>query len=165
MKLKHSILTSVPAVPDTISPHLTMLSTCPLTPREYNLVNLSLSLIARYIASGNKIIDTIHANMVFFNKDELTILFDDENTYGNYTAFIMYPLYLWRSKNLSDLQILVCLLEEMCHCFWLIRDELAVKHKVVDVLKLLSPDISFSSVFSGDPPGLNPLCNVSITWS
>lgn len=164
MRLKNAIDTLFPHIPDNLLPHLTVHSTCTLTDREIQIIGLGLKLVGQYVETGNEIIQTIHTNMVTYDTDELTTIHDDEETLGNNVSYILYPVHRWRKRNLGDLQILTCVIEEMCHCFWIIRDEVIVKYKVVEILKQLSPEIAFETVYTGNPPCLNMRCQTNINF-
>lgn len=55
-------------------------------------------------------------------------------------GLIIYPIQKWIDQKYTDLQILICITEELCHYFWSIEDEVEVNYKVLEVIQRIRPE-------------------------
>lgn len=78
-------------------------------------------------------------NCIFTEYGKITLELD-EAQFGNVMGLIIYPIQKWLNSNLSDLQIMVCIAEELCHYFWAIENEVEVNYKVLEVIRNVLPD-------------------------
>ena len=67
------------------------------------------------------------AHVIFAGLPLLTFQMDD--VAGSFAPLIIYPVYAWRAKKLDAYGMIAAMVEELCHCFWSIRDENLVKDK------------------------------------
>lgn len=128
-----------------------MFATCNVSDHEINLFHTAFKLFEKFADQGHPFCYGQKTNMIIFDKNILSFEFEDHKTLGNYASFIFYPIHRWRSGDYSDMQILVCILEELAHCFWLISDETEVKYRVTEIVNLLLPGITIEQLY----PGLN----------
>lgn len=78
-------------------------------------------------------------NCMFTEYGKITLELDEEQ-FGNVMGLIIYPIKKWLDNNLSDLHILLCMAEELCHYLWSIEDEVEVNYKVLTVIRKILPD-------------------------
>lgn len=86
-------------------------------------------------------------NIIYSNSDEITFTIGEQEI-GNHTSLIIYQTTKMLQYN--HLQKLTIATEELCHHFWDIEDEVAVKHKVTDVLKIEYPNIKIDDLYNMD---------------
>jgi hypothetical protein len=59
-----------------------------------------------------------------------------------------YPIQRWKNDNYNDIQILTCILEELCHHYWSIKDETLVEYKVTEIMKRWhNPEITIEQLY------------------
>jgi hypothetical protein len=63
---------------------------------------------------------------------------------------LLFGVKSMRGYNLSDIYMVSVFLEELCHYFWCIRDEIKVKYKVYDVISRMYTGIKFEDIFNLD---------------
>lgn len=90
-------------------------------------------------------------NCVFTDYGKVTFELE-RNQFANVMGVIIYSIKRWSDNNLSDLHILLCMVEELCHYFWGIEDEVEVNYKVLEVVKLILPNknIEMSDLYNED---------------
>lgn len=76
----------------------------------------------------------------------------DEEQFGNVMGLIIFPIKKWLENGLSDLHILLCMTEELCHFLWGINDEVEVNYKVLSVIQNIMPaaGIQMSDLYNVD---------------
>lgn len=70
----------------------------------------------------------------------------DENQLGMITSLVVYPIYRW--NEFPDNIVCTCILEELCHCLWCIRDEVEVNFKVFEIMKRIYPMIKMIDLYN-----------------
>ncbi len=139
---------------------LKMCSNCRLSPLEHDAIVLSLDLFYKQRVQKNDpgILPIEGALIAFSQFGEITILEDDDGhfyTPGYLFSVIVCRVDVWRALQLNRLQIAAVILEELCHYAYGIHDEKLVKEKVVSILQLEFPDISFESFYHSFPGPVN----------
>lgn len=74
----------------------------------------------------------------------------DDNQFGMHMAMAVYPVQKWRDSNLGELHMLLCIVEELCHHYWNIEDEVEVNYKVLEVIKRIVPKTEMSDLYNVD---------------
>ena len=148
MDLVNGIIPSrSPSVPRSISKRLTLTTTCTFTPREIHLFSLAFRALEIGLLQTPSLHPDLYATVIFTDKDTVEIKTDSEHL-GNWVPIIIYSMHRIRSKRYSDAQFMAITLEELCHCFWAIRDEKAVQDKVMELLHLMLPNVQKSDVYN-----------------
>ena len=68
-----------------------------------------------------------------------------DDVYGIITVNAVYPTYKWRG--FTDIQIYTCIIEELCHFFWEIVDELEITFKVYEIVKRIKPNVKMKELY------------------
>lgn len=86
---------------------------------------------------------------IFTDEEEVTFTFK-ENQFGGHIHFCWYPVGKWLKYGSSDKFILVCILEEFCHFYWNIEDEVEVCYKVLAIMQRISSKIKLSDLYDDE---------------
>lgn len=81
---------------------------------------------------------------IALNCSEYSFEIQDES-YGIIVVNAIYPTYKW--DGLTIYQVYACIIEEMCHFFWEITDELEVNFKVYSIVKQIEPNIKMQDLY------------------
>ena len=93
--------------------------------------------------------ERLFTNVIIYDRERLTFHFDDTKTLGNHVNLVLLPVHRWAAANCNYQQVVTCILEELCHCYWGIVDETAVKHKVVAVARHINSSITIEDLYPG----------------
>ena len=136
-----------PVIPDSLKPFIDIHASCEVTAHEGELLFVAMYCLDKYAASGHHFIG--RTNVLFVDRDDFTVRFEDHSCAGCHFSFAVYPIHIWHELQLSDYQMLTCMVEELCHALYLITDEVAVKHVVLEVIKHYEPRMTFEALFPG----------------
>lgn len=117
-----------------------------LTKQEIESVNTALKLIHAASERGYDLPSSRHAHVFFIGQDSITIELE-ENVCGIYAPIIVYPVNKWREKKMGQDDIVVILLEEMCHFLWEIQDEYEVKQRVLSLVRIAIPEMTLERLY------------------
>lgn len=158
MQLENAIATSpAPSVPERLKDRLVLSTTCAFTKHEYELFSIAFSALDKALQSSPSPSLGIHAWVIFTDTDTVSICDPPEDrALGRYLSIITYNLQRIRAAKYNDIQFLTVALEELCHCFWCIRDELAVEDKVLELMHLIFPALQKSDLYNLD---WSPVCH------
>ncbi len=120
---------------------------CDLRPNEIILFEHACELVGIQLRSEARALPNILTNIFFVGENAITLQFEPAQ-YGACFTGIYYPVYKWRAAHLTDQQIITCIIEEMCHVFWGIRDEIQVEYKVLDVVHVRYPELTLGDLYS-----------------
>lgn len=123
-------------------------TTCDLSDELIKLFSVSIWAIAEEIEEEKlleeeKLISCI--NCMTIDSDEFTIKIDN-NQLAMTVSLAVYPIHKW--TELTEIGICVNIIEELCHHYWNITDEVEVNFKVIKVLKRIYPNIKMSHVYN-----------------
>lgn len=124
-------------------------STCELTPAEILCFDKALYLVEKALKDEGNYSRDHHANVFFVNNDAVTFLYTNPHTMGVHQGIVLYFVHRWRANQLSEQEVLVAMLEELCHCLWHIHDELIIKEKVAAIARPLIPNASVETLYHG----------------
>lgn len=136
-------LKKIPVLPPLFRDRLTINGTCECTDHELHLLGTALALVAK-IAETDPPKNPSRINIIFVDTPALEISFDDKTSLGCYFEAIFLPIGLWRNVGYSDSTIIFTIIEELCHALWLCDDGPQVQQKVESVLRLASPNASYT---------------------
>ena len=133
-------------LPEEFSKLATVVAACDLRPNEKDAFETVCRYIVAQLRSDGVTPPDMPTNIFFVNGDNITLQFDPQQL-GNYFVGICYPVHRWRAANLTDRKIMTCMVEEMCHVFWCIRDEAKVNYKVLDVMRVGQPTLDLEDLY------------------
>lgn len=128
--------------PELIKNIITLLTNCDLIKREAVIFNESMKLLATQIEKENIDLYNFHVFNIFFTLDGTLSLYEDSKI----NRGIQFHVAIYRMEQIRELKseyaMMFIFLEEMVHFFWRSADELFVKNKVVEIMKILIPDFN-----------------------
>lgn len=68
-----------------------------------------------------------------------------DEAYGIIVVNAIYPTYKW--EGFTYIQIYTCIIEELCHFFWEITDELEVNFKVYEIVKRIDSNVKMQDLY------------------
>lgn len=136
-------------VTEYFSDSIQVFSTIKLTEEELGTFGLVLSLVETQLKKdGIQKKDLKSVNVLFTPYNEFSVKREEtDNSYGCKVSLILYPVQLWRDKNLRADMIAIAMIEELCHHFWNIDDEIIAKEKSIEVINNVSPEISMDTYY------------------
>lgn len=113
-------------------------------PKEIEYLELAMVLISILIKDSPPPIPLLSLNIYFLDKEPAKFSFYDENVLGCYNQFIFFPVTHWRKHHLMPDEMLVVIIEELCHAIWQIPDGPLIENKVEEVFKAARIDFNYS---------------------
>lgn len=138
----------IPGIDLRIKEKLFFTSTCELSERLIKLFTYSFWAVTEQLEEENLFEDDksiANVTCIAIDTDEFTIKLDEDQL-GMTTSLAVYPVHKW--GNLDDSNICVAIIEELCHHYWRISDEVEVNFKVIKVLTKIFPNVKMSGVYN-----------------
>jgi len=132
-----SIPAKVPSVDKAFNGTLHFLSTIEINDRIFRLIMIATDKVAEQL-KADELENLKNVWCIFSNSDEITLKLDPEQG-AIRVSLCVYPVKKWLDNNYDDIKILMCLMEELCHHYWEISDEIQVKRKVLQVMSRIFP--------------------------
>ena len=148
MDLVNAVVTKCPRIPSPLSNRLIITTTCPLLPEEIQVFNNAFCALSLALSADKSVNPNMYINLVFTDSDTVSMSISDGDEWGYYVPMAIYPVHRWRMKNMNHIGMLACALEELCHHFWSIRDELLVQDKVIELIQTIMPNVRKSDVYN-----------------
>ena len=126
-------------VPDSMKNRVTIAAPETLNCTCAEAMGIALNVIDKEIAANNMPL-TVMVSIVIVQADTISLSFNSREETGTYTPLILLPAHRWENFNYTLWRIVVCILEELCHCFFGIRDEVRVNYKVTELLCKYHPE-------------------------
>lgn len=144
-EFKNFIISLGPQVPKSLIKKFEIKTTYKLTDNEVSLFSLALIGIEKQLTLENINFNKLPRVTALITKDGEFSVANDENDIINETMgyrfnLIVYCVQKWRTKKFDEARILVVFLEELCHHYWNIEDEVEVKEKVTEVFNQIFPE-------------------------
>ena len=143
MILKGAIPIDQVFIPAFLKPHVEIYSTHLLSNTIRIASFVALTALEKALKADNRDISGLFAIICYVNNDEIAFTRYDDDYPGGYLPLIMLTTHRWRFDDSEQERITAIVLEELIHCFYSIRDEIAVKHKVSQVAALVGISISW----------------------
>lgn len=143
-----SIETLVPPLPPSLQNRIYLLSTCDLSPAEILVFTQAFAVFSIVLESDASVNPNIWANVVIMDRDTISLTLDNPADRGVHAPMILLPIHRWRAAKYNALGMYACIFEELCHHFWCIRDEIAVKKKVFSIIQIIYPNLQFSDLYN-----------------
>lgn len=133
-------------IPTVAINKVTVLTNCLLTKDEVTMFNSSIKAVCEYIQNANISLDDYFAFNVIFTEDGLFAFKNDIcNSLGQQFQLAIYDMN--KLRNLKDNEMMLFVfLEELCHYFFRISDEKAVKYKVEEIFKIFHPTFELNGL-------------------
>lgn len=126
-------------IPSIATNKVTVLTNCILTEDEVTLFNASIKAVCEYIQNHNISLDDFFAFNVIFTADGSFSFEEDKNgVTGHQFQLATYNMGSLRNLNDIDMMLFV-FIEELCHYFFRISDEKAVKFRAEEIFKIFHP--------------------------
>jgi len=141
-----------PSIPSYLTDSLEVRATCALSEFEAKQISYGFSLVAKELEREKaNVAKLLRVTAVISIDGEFTVS-TEKTTAGEQICFVVYGIQKWRDSKFNNDQIVTIVLEELCHHYWAIRDEIIVKHKVTEIFQhCVKPDITINQLY----PGLN----------
>ncbi|WP_394910622.1 hypothetical protein [uncultured Robinsoniella sp.] len=116
-----------------------------LSKEEMDLFDSALRIMFSYCKTNNFSINGWNnLNILFTQNGSFEMLTDDESHIGgSYIKIVVYNVNSWRGI-VDSTGLMAIYLEELCHHYFNISDEIEVKHRVYDIMKSFNNDFSFT---------------------
>lgn len=121
---------------------------CQLTDEEINCFDIAVSLLKQALIDDGMFPPKEYAIVFFYDEDIISIKVCEPLEQGAHANMIFYPVHHWRRENYAHNDLVVIMLEELCHCFWQIQDEYIVKQKVTSIIQRNHPNLTMDSLFA-----------------
>lgn len=149
MVLNNWVETLGPSVPAELIGKFEAVASYELKEREAKLFTLALKAIVSELKKDKIEFKNLHKVTAIITKDgEFTLSISDKNTLGIRVCLAVYAVERWRKLNFNDNQILLVILEELCHHYWNIENETIVKYKVYNIIKNIFPGTTFEQFYT-----------------
>lgn len=146
--MKEAISAIGPAVPASLKSRIQLVTTCTFTTREIVIFSNAFQVFAGYIAGNQDIKPEAHLTALFLDKDDFSLALEGQSDFGLSLSIVIYPLHRWRAVNIGNQCMYACIFEELCHYFFSISDEIAVKYKVAEIMRIIFPDFEVDSFYN-----------------
>ncbi|MFT8312941.1 MAG: hypothetical protein ABF633_01655 [Clostridium sp.] len=144
--LKNALLKKMPVgVDERIDPKIKLYATTEIDERIGKLfcfASMKLSDQLEY----EKMKDVPTCCCVFTDGEEITFTLK-ENQFGAHLHFCWYPVEKWLKNDYSNTEIIKCILEEFCHFYWNIEDEVEVCYKVLEIMKRIDDRLKLEDLY------------------
>ena len=139
----------LPMIPKVLNGRVHFVCTCELSPHELELFSVGLDCLSQTFSEDQLKAVRPKGTIIVLGSPTLELEWSGSDVLGQEFSVMVYPLYLWREKQLSDYQMLTCILEELCHRIFDIDDEILVKYKVAEAVQKYNPKISKELLYPG----------------
>ena len=147
MKLRDEkyVLKSI-ALPNVLQNKMFLRANCDLTDEELKTFQLTLNLVAKYIAENNIDISRCDKFNILFTSDGSFSFFEEDPR----VCGMQLQLAIYRMERIRKLQSITMTLfvyiEELAHYLLGIYDETIIKHRVADIIKYVVPDFDLQDL-------------------
>lgn len=124
---------------------------CTLLPEEIGALNAALYALDLALSKDGSVPSDDSVNMICTNSDFLNLHQQNAGVMGHCYHLVVLYLHRWREQKLSINAMCAVILEEFCHHFWRIADEILVKYKVLEVYRYIDSSVQMQDLFRLDP--------------
>lgn len=124
-------------VPDRLSDRIKIVLQCSPLPEEILAINGALHALDVALADDQSVNPNMRLNMYFTDRSYVQLYTSQAGLAGIQLNLAMFYIANWRTLNFDQCLRLITVIEECCHFFWTIRDEILVLDKVEDLLNIL----------------------------
>lgn len=127
-------------IPDRLKPRIKIITKCCLKGEEILAINGALYALDIAISRDASIHPSSQINAIFTDRSLIEIPNSNPGIAGITFTLAVYYVERWHSLHFDQFMMIATVLEEFCHYFWTIADEVLVLDKVQALLHLLVPD-------------------------
>lgn len=138
----------IPIPESLLAGRVKIINVCKIEETELKAFNDALLALEIALNNDHEVAPGLFVMMIVTDKDTVDLTLDGQEQLGLYTSIAIIPIHRWRAHSIPYLKMLAISLEELCHCFWSIRDESIVKDKVVSVIQLIHPEVKRDDLFT-----------------
>lgn len=139
---------SGPQIDERLNGKLILITTTLIPENIGRLMEQSFGAVAEQLEHENKLKDISKVYCIITPNGDFTVKRDEKELAYYINNIAVYPIQIWQNELKGDTLVLTCIIEELCHCFWGIYDEVAVNYKVLEVIKRIKPDIEMSDLYN-----------------
>jgi hypothetical protein len=143
--LENAICGIGPIIPNNLKEKIRFVANYSLEKREAELFTLALTALNKQFMMENK--QDIMRVICIITSDGTYTMKMDKSQLGSQHAVCLYAVEKWRKQKYGDYQMLTIMLEELCHHFWAIEDETKVQYKVLEIIKIIDPNITIEQLY------------------
>ena len=133
-------------IPNIATNKVTVLTNCILTEDEVTMFNASIKAVCEYIQNNNISLDDYFSFNVIFTADgSFSFKRHSSNSLGHQFQLAIYDMEKLRNLNDNEMMLFV-FIEELCHYFFRISDEKAVKYRVEEIFKIFHPSFVLNNL-------------------
>ena len=148
MLLSNGIHFRAPRVPSILEPHISWSGHCSLTDEETLAFYLAFLAFSQEFTANPRNGRLFGINILLLNQSDFTIILDAPDTLGHVARLIILPLHRWREFGLNENMMIISILEELCHMFYLEDDEIKVESLVLACYQRLVPTARLEDVYN-----------------
>lgn len=138
----------VPKIDERFNGKLILITTTPIPEKIGRLMEQSFWALAEQLQEEGRLKDIAKVYCIITPDGDFTIKCDGKRLAYYISNIVVYPIQIWTDKRYGDILVLTCIIEELCHCFWGIDDEVAVNYKVLEVMKRIKSDVVMSDLYN-----------------
>jgi hypothetical protein len=131
-------------IPTKLLGKISLSLTCEITEHEKQLLKQALSVLQEQFEYENRQ-NIARVSLIFSENGNVSLEYVDDKQIGSQISLCIYAVKRWQEYN--DKGILAIILEELCHHFWAIEDEILVQYKVIEIMKRIYPSIERSNIY------------------
>lgn len=148
MILKNSVTSKVPVIPDELKDKFEIFTEYALNENEAKYFSLALQAVVKQLDYEHKKYSELMRVTAIITEDGGISLEMEDETIGNQFCLVVYAVKRWRDLMFEESQIITIILEELCHQYWNIEDEIKVEYKVYDTLKWIFPNTKIEQFYN-----------------
>lgn len=134
-----SFSTTELVIPPRLNSRILILQKCPLLPEEILSINGALFALDIALSKYTALNPHMRLNLVFTEFNTVNIYSVKSGLLGIQFNLAVYFIKHWRENKLDQFMMALTIIEEFCHYFWLIHDEILVLDKAREILDVLIP--------------------------
>ena len=148
MKLLNAVPFRPPILPDFLVPYITWTGNCQPNDSEMIALHISLNAFADEFQQQPDGCRPVRVSLILLNSPDVIIQLENNADCGKFARMILYPIYLWREKHLSQFAMCISILEELCHLFYCEDDEKRVQVLVLRCLRHIWPAVRSEDAYN-----------------
>jgi len=140
--------TPIPAIDERLKGKLILATTTLIPEMIGKLMEQSFWAVAEQLQEEGKLKNISKVYCIITPDGDFTIKRAEKRLAYYISNIVVYPVRIWLNERYEDILVLTCIIEELCHCFWGIDDEVAVNYKVLEVMKRIKADVVMSDLYN-----------------
>lgn len=138
-----------PNIDKRLESKLFVLATTPIPEAMRKLMSMAFWAVAEQLEEDRLLENLVKVNCFVTNYGDITLKLSD-NQLAYVISIINYPIKKWEEQNCGEIHMLMFIIEELCHHYWNIEDEVEVNYKVLEVIKRIVPKTEMGDIYNID---------------